>query len=414
MTGIRAAAWLWRNRRAFGDRGGARPPRLLVDVSTIIRHDARTGIQRVVRAVWSELSQCAGEQFEAVPVFATHHSGYCFAPPDFLQRHAAKPERRPACVRPGDKFLGLDLSAHVLPRYRRQLRAWRANGATIHLVAYDLLPLMRPDWFNEATARNFANWFDVLKSDADQALCISNQVAQDLRAKIRGTATERNLAIGRLLLGGDIAASAPSAGMTATVSEIQNRVRFRPAILMVGTIEPRKGYDVALAAFEHLWRTRPSDAPDLIIVGKGGWKTSGLQQRIRSHPEQGKRLHWLDEVSDEALCQLYASSRALLMASHAEGFGLPLIEAAMYGRPILARDLAVFREQGLPKVTYFDDDRPAALAEKLLEVLQPSRQTPPAKLGLPAWSDCISPLLEEIGMAGDAAGPKSSVFMAAS
>lgn len=38
------------------------------------------------------------------------------------------------------------------------------------------------------------------------------------------------------------------------------------------------------------------------------------------------------------------SSTCLIAASFGEGFGLPLIEAAQHGLPIMARDIAVFRE----------------------------------------------------------------------
>jgi hypothetical protein len=72
--------WLWRNRRGFVDDQSPDRPRLLVDVSTIIQHDAQTGIQRVVRAIWSELSARDGNGFELVPVFATRDRGFCYAP----------------------------------------------------------------------------------------------------------------------------------------------------------------------------------------------------------------------------------------------------------------------------------------------------------------------------------------------
>src|SRR5690242_5347994 len=114
-------AWLWRNRRGFGDLLSTDAPRLLVDVSAIMRHDAQTGIQRVVRAVWSELRRRSGAGFEVLPVFANTSHGYCYAPVDFLQSKLVTASPTPVCVRPGDKFLGLDLSAHLLPKYRRQV-----------------------------------------------------------------------------------------------------------------------------------------------------------------------------------------------------------------------------------------------------------------------------------------------------
>ena len=176
-------------------------------------------------------------------------------------------------------------------------------------------------------------------------------------------------------------------------------MRFRPAILMVGTVEPRKAYAEAIAAFEHLWAKFPTNAPDLVIVGKAGWKTANLQQRIRTHPEQGRQLFWLDRVSDEALCNLYDSCRGVLIASHGEGFGLPLLEAALHRRHVLARDLAVFREQGLSNVTFFDDDDPESLANALTHLAFVGQQRPQIVMNLPTWGDCVDGLLAELGLA---------------
>lgn len=395
-------AWLWRHRYGFGGRARAALPRLLVDVSAIIRHDAQTGIQRVVRAVWAELRRRDGQGFKLVPVFATHSRGYCYAPVDFLKSQAGALPGNPVCAHQGDRFLGLDLSAHFLPKYRPQLRAWRSHGATLHVVVYDLLPLQRPEWFSISAGAHFRDWFDVLSQDADQAICISRQVSRDLRERLREIAPETRLSIAHMKMGGDIASSLPSGGVSTTLSDILDRLRFRPAILMVGTIEPRKGYDAALPAFESIWREHGSSAPDLVIVGKAGWKTSRLQKYIRTHPEQGERLHWLDNVTDEGLCALYGACRGLLVASRAEGFGLPLTEAIMQGCPVLARDLPVFHEQNLPHVLYFEDDRPAELGARIMELSKVGPVPSGLALDLPTWSDSVEDLLREIGLVGTA------------
>ena len=391
-------AWLWRHRGSFGGDSGGERPRLLVDVSAIIRHDAQTGIQRVVRAVWSDLASRSLEEFQVLPVYATNSRGYCYAPANYLVDGRGQLPATPVSVRAGDKFLGLDLSAHLLPKYRRQLRAWRGHGASVHLIVYDLLPLIRPDWFNGATVGHFHRWFEVLAEEADQAICISDQVARDLQHHLTRMGSGRHPAIGRLRMGSDIAASVPSIGTCVELKRLLDQIRFRPAVLMVGTVEPRKGYDSALAAFEHLWRTRPKDAPDLVIVGKGGWKTAGLQEQIGSHPERGCRLHWFDRMSDEGLCLLYGACRGLFMASRGEGFGLPLIEAAMHRRHVLARDLPVFREQQLPNVLYFSDDAPAALGDRLLELVSIGQSQEAPVADLPTWSDCVDGLLSELGL----------------
>ena len=125
-----------------------------------LEHDAQTGIQRVVRAVWSELRKHQSSHFDLTPVYATHRRGYCYAPIDFLENRGAPLPQEPVCARLNDRFLGLDLAAQFLPKYRPQLRAWRAAGASIHLIVYDVLPLIRPDFFNPSTVGHFNCWFN--------------------------------------------------------------------------------------------------------------------------------------------------------------------------------------------------------------------------------------------------------------
>jgi hypothetical protein len=88
-----------------------------------------------------------------------------------------------------------------------------------------------------------------------------------------------------------------------------------------------------------------------------------------------------------------------LLASYDEGFGLPVVEAAMHRRWTLVRDLPVFREKGLPNLRFFDDDRPDALAFELLAILDlAERQSPPVS-SAPKWSWCVDRMLEEMGAA---------------
>lgn len=408
-------AWLWRHGRSFGEHAFNERPRLLVDVSAILRHDAQTGIQRVVRAVWSELRRRRGAGFELVPVYAGTTHGYCRAPADFLERKgigAFYGEEQPVRVAAGDKFLGLDLSAHVLPKYRRQLKAWQNHGASIHLVVYDLLPLERPAWFTRSAVNHFRRWFELLTQQADQAICISDHVARELQRQLASSRRTWRPEIARMRMGADIAASVPSSGLGEDVQRVLEHLRFRPAILMVGTVEPRKGYEAALAAFEHLWRTRP-DSPDLVIVGKPGWKTEAIQTLIRSHQEFGRRIHWFDRMSDEGLCLLYDGCRGVLMASRGEGWGLPLVEAAMHRRYVLARDLPVFREHGLPNLVYFSDDSPQLLAERLMQLANIG-QTPAPLTTLTTWSDCVSELLHTIGIVDAQLTPEEPLLRKAS
>ncbi|MGH8189682.1 MAG: glycosyltransferase [Steroidobacteraceae bacterium] len=132
---------------------------------------------------------------------------------------------------------------------------------------------------------------------------------------------------------------------------------------MVGRIEPRKGHAQVLSAFELLWRA--GCAANLVIVGNVGWRVDELVQRMRCHRENGKRLFWLEGVSDEALCRLYKLADGVLSASEGEGYGLPLVEAARYGKPILARDIPVYREIAQDHASFFRGSDAQSLAGSL-------------------------------------------------
>jgi glycosyltransferase involved in cell wall biosynthesis len=387
---------------------------LLVDVSVIYQSDARTGIQRVVRSLLLQLLATPPAGYRVCPVFATRRQPYNHAAPGFMTNPAhPQPQPQPHTTEPihvqaGDLFLGLDLAAHLLPRHQAQLLGWKRSGVALHVMVYDLLPLQNPEWFNAKTTRNFSRWIKWVAVYADSAICISEFVKVELAAWLsaRFGLPAGSLPTSTIVLGADIEASAPSDGLPPDADFLLARLRATPAVLMVGTLEPRKGYDQALAAFEYLWQ-QPGKAPLLVIVGRPGWKTDALQQTLRAHPQTGKRLIWLEDASDEFLARLYAACSGVLVASRAEGFGLPLIEAALYGKPVLARDIAVFRETTVAGVEYFDGDAPQALAISIQDWLKngPAAPQPLPNIHPLTWQLSATQLLRALGFMQRPASP---------
>ena len=381
---------------------------LLVDVSVIHRHDARTGIQRVVRALLLQLVGHRIEDYVIRPVFATASQGYRYARPDFLDAHADRDANdaigiaeEPVRVNKGDIFLGLDLAANLLPRHQNQIRCWKTHGVSVHILVYDLLPIVQGRWFHRRTRQHFVRWLRFILRYADGVVCISEQVQSDFRVALAAHSGEsRSIRINKIGLSGDVRGSAPSRGLPADASALCALLQTGPVALMVGTVEPRKGYDRALAAFERLWALEPAVPRRLVIAGKAGWKTQGLQRLLRNHPEAGKRLFWLENASDEYVELLYQKATGVLVTSHAEGYGLPLIEACAQGKPVLARDLAVFREFQHPGIQFFMDDRSQPLAERISAWLGSAGQVValPGALPLPDWANARKELLQAIGV----------------
>lgn len=338
--------------------GAAR--KLLIDVSATCRTDLKTGIQRVVRAlVWS-LIQMPPEGFRVEPVYLRCDTGdwhYCYARAWTAQVLGVAsgwlPDETVDSVG-GDVLLVADLSPGVTVDAVQAgvFAGLKARGVPIHFIVYDLLPIQFPHFF-PPHQHDFERWLRSLAGVGDGAICISQTVAKDLRHWMNhfGPEREKALHINWFHLGADLLDSLPSMGMPAESAYTLDKIASAPSFLMVGTVEPRKGYLQVLRAFTEIWKSGLN--VNLVIVGREGWKGLLDAQRqtiphivgsLQMHPELGGRLLWLDDVSDEYLTQIYANSSCLIAASEGEGFGLPLAEAAQIGLPVIARDIPVFRE----------------------------------------------------------------------
>jgi glycosyltransferase involved in cell wall biosynthesis len=364
----------------------------LVDVSVTARRDVQTGVQRVVRGVLRHLLLVPPHGFEVIPVRAGRWLGYRYGA-SYSRKLAPQGNatglRGKVRASAGDIFLALDLTPSILPRHSEQLRTWVRAGVKIFFFVHDLLPVMHPAWFTKRGVANFARWVHCLGAFANGAICASRATADDLRRWVEENQPGRNIPIATVSLGADVEESAPSTGLPRDFEQLVAAMRSRPVVLMVGTIEPRKGHSLALSAFELLWQQ--GSPATLLIVGRVGWNVDVLVRRIRQHPELGKRLLWLKGVSDEALCRLYAGADGVLLASEAEGFGLPLVEAAYYGKPVLARDIPVYREVAENHAILFRGDDAQSLASDLSRWLQAIKHgvlPPPLRMRIGTWSEC--------------------------
>lgn len=324
---------------------------LLVDVSEMHHRDARTGIQRVVRSVLNELFRAPPAGYDICPVYADKGQAFHYSGSLHPQDHCARDDQ-PVVVQAGDLFLGLDLSAHLFPEVETQLAAFRLAGVEVHYVVYDIIPLRQPQFTVAGIRQAFEQWLHGLRRHADGLMCISAAVARDVADWLHEHAPDApSPLIGHFHLGADLEQSSPTHGLPADADATLAMLDAAVSFLMVGTLEPRKGHVQTLDAFERLWAD--GQTCHLVLVGKQGWHMDDFARRLREHPQAGVRLHWLEHVSDEYLEKLYRHTDCLIAASECEGFGLPLIEAAQHGLPVLARDIPVFREVAGEHAAYF-------------------------------------------------------------
>jgi glycosyltransferase involved in cell wall biosynthesis len=156
----------------------------------------------------------------------------------------------------------------------------------------------------------------------------------------------------------------------------------RPYFVTVGTIEPRKNHALLLDVWERLG----PDAPDLLVCGSRGWNNDAVFARLdRLGPDD--RVREVNGLEDAALAALVQGAQALLFPSHAEGYGLPAVEALALGTPVLCSNMATFREILHENAVYIDDSDPQMWEEHIIRwSKQPRHARQVCDFETPTWA----------------------------
>ncbi len=347
-------------------------PRIYIDVTDLLISRKATGIQRVLR----EIARNASELGLATPVAIDNG------------RFVAAAQGSGALqVTDGDILLLLDAGWNRVDRYPAALDDFKKQGGKVVACIYDLFPVIYPTLYGRRVVADFQAWVTLLVTHCENAVAISRSTAKSFEAftRVIQTTPRPGFGLGWWRLGADLAGEEAREPTAAT----RRIAAAGPLFLSVGTLEMRKGYPVAVAAFERLW-AEGIDAT-YVIVGRPGWNSAAFEDRLRSHSEMGRRLFWLEDADDQDLRFLYSVARAVLLPTFAEGFGLPLVEAARFGAPIIASDIPIFHEIGGDGVRYFDALSPESLAACICEALGTGRVAP--KIGYLTWRESTVELM---------------------
>ena len=355
-----------------------RKPKLFVDISELARFDSKSGIQRVTRSILVELLQAPPRGYDLQPVYATYNSNGYYEARTFIAKNFTRNKLNTITDYPidyqfGDIFLGLDYHDVLTVKQATALKQMSAHGVKIFFVLHDILPTLYPSYFPEGTQENQERWLKFV-TQFDGILCVSKSTANDykrwlnknLKNNVNTSPSIMTFHNGSELITIKSKSSiiSYSQSFTSTLSEMFKR----PTFLMVSTIEPRKGYAQVFHAFERLWKK--GVAVNLVVVGKAGWKMDDLIEEMSNHPEKDRHFFWLKGISDEYLEKVYSAATAVIMASEGEGFGLAVVEGARHGKPLILRDIPVFREIAGNSAFYFRGLRPEDLEKAILRWLE--------------------------------------------
>ena len=302
---------------------------LAVDVSNTLDSMRLSGVQRVALRTAEELSTRPNvdltlldgrtgvlrplRSFQHERLFS-HFDREPSAAIERVSRRAARLVPTAPAWKPSGWLVDLEPSWHA-PQPRTTLLPTLPPVRTAALV-HDLLPLREPDWFPPQSVQRFERWLQAHRTAQSTLVANSEATASDLTDFYSLDVTPPVLRLG--------------VDPVDTQPPPDNGL-----ILMVGTIEPRKGHALVLDALD-----RMDTPPTIDVVGSAGWADNQLLQRLDGH----RHVRWHRDLTDASVEHLLELTSLLLQPSLNEGFGLPVAEALSRGIPVLATDLPVLDE----------------------------------------------------------------------
>lgn len=324
--------------------------RLLFDVTVVhqwMKANYSTGIGRVSKELYKELKK----RMQVIPIVVKSVDGEWRC--DEISMDSYEIIHENVRVEASDIFFmpEIQLRGVQVPQKHPYANVIREKGIHTYAVIYDILPLRMPQYFEKKTGSQFGPYVREIIDNYDGILCDSKAVADDIikYCEENQIKAEKPVKMGYFHLGQDTFEKRMEGHISGEIKQFLDT--DETVFLMLGTIEPRKGHEIVLKAFEQMWKL--GRTCKLCIVGHVGWNMDKFVQRLKNHEKIGKELMFFEGINDNEVRYVYEHVNCLIQASAGEGFGLPLIEASNYNIPIICSDIDVFHEVAGDNANYF-------------------------------------------------------------
>jgi glycosyltransferase involved in cell wall biosynthesis len=238
----------------------------------------------------------------------------------------------------------------------------RSRARVVHLV-HDLVAVVNPQWTHPHYGGQFVEQLARLAPHVDHWLATSRYVASQLTDYLRESGLPPR-PIETIPMGWPQVVG----GLTALTADLailhRHGLRRDGYLLHVGTVEPRKNLGALFDALGQIGRADGRDCLPCVLVGRDGWRSETVRQRLKEDAWLAARVKWIQDASDSELGALYRSARFTVVPSLDEGWGLAVQESLAYGTPCIAAQVGGIPESGLGLATPVTNDA-QALAEAI-------------------------------------------------
>lgn len=283
-----------------------------------------------------------------------------------------------------DLFHGL---SNELPR--DVVKAGIPSIVTMHDVAWRTFPDMYK-WLD----RHIYDWkYGWSARNATHVVCISESTKRDVM-RFYGVPEERISVIYQPVqqvfytpMNADSAKDVLRTALPYLINNNGETVRY---VLTVGSINSRKNLLGMVKAFE----TIPvAKRPLFVVVGNGHEYRSKVEQYIADH-NLTSFIHIESNIHDATVLQaLYTETQVMMYPSFYEGFGLPVVEAALQKCAVITSNVSSLPEAAGPGAIQVDPNSVPQLAEALQLLLDDEGER--AKRAKAGYDYCMAHFLPE-------------------
>lgn len=323
------------------------------------------------------------------PAEARRRLGPAASPEHALPPPAAVPTRRVGRLQPDDTLVLLGTNWNVTAVERFATGVFRRGGEVVQVV-YDLIPYRHPEYCIESLARKFTRFLVQSVGFTSRYICISEATRRDMAAFLvdRGSSARTDT----WPLAHEFAGYARNSRGAVATNPAVAELAGRPFVLCVGTIEIRKNGSGLLRAWQKVLARLGDEPPLLVFAGKYGWKIEDFRRLLAVDDRLAAGVKVIDRAGDADLAFLYQNCLFHAYPSLAEGWGLPVGEAAWFGKYSVVSSASSLPEVCGPLVDYVDPtnvDELAAALEKAIRDPGYLRQREAAIAAAPlrSWHD---------------------------
>lgn len=193
----------------------------------------------------------------------------------------------------------------------------------IAVTIYDMFPLTDPGWYHPLYPAYFRYGIRNTLKYTDRILYISEQTKRE---------TERFFPKAKEI---------PNKVAYVVVDPLPELpIRDDNFFFYIGNLEKRKGTDILLRAY--LSYLNAGGDHDLILAGK--IREADIEKLLQEAMQKTNRIRYSGYVEYEERNRYYADCSAFVFPSRAEGFGMPVVEALSYRKPVIVSDIPIFQE----------------------------------------------------------------------